>query len=674
MTCSFDVNEILESSMHFYPREITDDFLSILFESLEKESGNSKEGINFPIFRNFINLPLFLSKKIYLSIDSLFFGKVKEINKDTFISLISTIYFNTLSEFETFLFNFLDFDHDGIINVTDVKLIAYNFHYTINNDYETNSNFLQTQSIIDQIINSIFIGENEINFEKYEDINRNLNSDLLLLFIDFFTKTTPISKQQFQFYYNKISQSEIPLVSSYDDHSIFDYIIPSSTLRKYLNTFKESSLDDSTFEELNEFENDIKNAKSTFCNNYSPKSDRSNSTKDNSFDNDKAILCKTNENVYDYQIEGIIYFNGNKINNNKNILYFIGNIVYIFDINQCFHTILVLNKVLNIYKYSNYEGDVLQHHVNFYFIMTNHPSEITITFSSLTSMNNFYDFISNKHHNLFDEYELNEKNYYKEGIFGKIYTSINKNTNQTVIIKKLSKFNSIDGWEASICSLLKNIQHQNIIRIIDVFEDISNVYIVMEKADNCLRDYLMNSAQNLPQILDTFFQISQGISCLHSLGIIHRDIKIDNIVYNEKNNKIQFKLIDFGLSKIIGSGEYASETYGTFCYMPPEIIKKLLYNFKVDIWSLGVTFFVIYKKRLPFCDNSNKEIGFCDTTQTSMVDLVFNILNRTITIKPGEDSSLEEKTIINAINKCLMKNINNRPNIKDLCKILSKCS
>ena len=300
MTCNFDVNEILESSMHFYPREITDDFLSILFESLEKESGNSKEGINFPIFRNFINLPLFLSKKIYLSIDSLFFGKVKEINKDTFISLISTIYFNTLLEFETFLFNFLDFDHDGIINVTDVKLIAYHFHYTINNDYETNSNFLQTQSIIDQIINSIFIEENEINFEKYEDINRNLNSD------------------------------------------------------------------------------------------------RSNSTKDNSFDNDKAIICKTNENIYDYQIEGIIYFNGNKINNNKNILYFIGNIVYIFDINQCFHTILVLNKVLNIYKYSNYEGDVLQHHVNFYFIMTNHPSEITITFSSLTSMNNFYDFISNK--------------------------------------------------------------------------------------------------------------------------------------------------------------------------------------------------------------------------------------------------------------------------------------
>ena len=89
-----------------------------------------------------------------------------------------------------------------------------------------------------------------------------------------------------------------------------------------------------------------------------------------------------------------------------------------------------------------------------------------------------------KHHNLFDEYELNEKNYYKEVIFGKIYTSINKNTNQTVIIKKLSKFNSIDGWEASICSLLKNIQHQNIIRIIDVFEDISNVYIVMEKADS----------------------------------------------------------------------------------------------------------------------------------------------------------------------------------------------
>lgn len=667
MTCRVNINEILEFSLHYYPKEITDDFLSVIYESLKKESDNSKEGINFPIFRNFINLPLFLSKKIYLSIDDIFFGKVKNLNKDAFISLMSAIYFNTLSDFEIFLFNFLDFDHNGTINVNDVKLIAYNFHYTINNDYEINSNFNQTKKIIDQIINPIFKEENEINFEKYQEINRTINSDLLLLFIQFFIDTSPISKRQLLFYYNKISQSDIPLEASYDD-SIPDYTKISNALYEYLNTFKETIFEDSTFDDLNIFEQDIKNAKSTYCRNYSSQSARSKSTKDASFDNEKIILCK--ENVCDYQIEGIIILNGEKINNNKNILYFIGNVVYVFDINQCFHTILVLNKAFNIYKYSSSEGDL--HYVNFYFLMTDHHSEITITFSSQKSMNNFYDFISNKNHNLFSQYELSENKYFKDGFFGKICTSFNKKTNQSAIIKKKAKFNCLESWETSICSLLKNIKHQNIIRIIDVFEDISNTYIVMEKADNCLRDYLINSEQSPPQILDIFVQISQGVACLHSLGIIHRDIKIDNIVYTEQNTKIQVKLIDFGLSKIIGSGEYTSETYGTFCYMPPEIIKKSLYNFKADIWSLGVTFFAIFKKKLPFCDNFKEDLVFFDTTHTSMVNLVFNILNRTIAFKFQEDSSPEEIIIINAINKCLMRNINERPNIKDLCKILSK--
>ena len=80
---------------------------------------------------------------------------------------------------------------------------------------------------------------------------------------------------------------------------------------------------------------------------------------------------------------------------------------------------------------------------------------------------------------------------------------------------------------------------------------------------------------------------------MHEKGIIHRDLKLDNILVK----KNLFKIADFGFSII---SEYETEYAGTPLYMSPEIIKKLPYDYKTDIWSLGVILFLMLYREFPF--------------------------------------------------------------------------
>ena len=66
----------------------------------------------------------------------------------------------------------------------------------------------------------------------------------------------------------------------------------------------------------------------------------------------------------------------------------------------------------------------------------------------------------------------------------------------------------------------------------------------------------------------------QGVKYLHGLGIVHRDLKLENIMMNEAGDKALPKIVDFGLSKIIGPNETATEPFGTLGYVAPEVLKK----------------------------------------------------------------------------------------------------
>jgi serine/threonine protein kinase len=146
-------------------------------------------------------------------------------------------------------------------------------------------------------------------------------------------------------------------------------------------------------------------------------------------------------------------------------------------------------------------------------------------------------------------------------------------------------------------------QHPNIIKLIDLFENSEYYYIVLEYMEGKdMFDYLKARSFKISEerAKDIAYQILLAVSYLHSYGIVHRDLKLENVMMSDPSDKAVPKLVDFGLAKIIGPNEKSNEPFGTVGYVAPEVLKKEPYSFSCDIWSLGCITYALLSGSLPY--------------------------------------------------------------------------
>ena len=105
---------------------------------------------------------------------------------------------------------------------------------------------------------------------------------------------------------------------------------------------------------------------------------------------------------------------------------------------------------------------------------------------------------------------------------------------------------------------------------------------------------------------EIIYQILQGLKYLHSYGIVHRDLKLENVMMTNNSSQAEPKLVDFGLSKMIGPNELAQEPFGTLGYVAPEVLESKLYTGQCDIWSIGCITHALISGALPF-DNPDRD-------------------------------------------------------------------
>jgi calcium-dependent protein kinase len=210
------------------------------------------------------------------------------------------------------------------------------------------------------------------------------------------------------------------------------------------------------------------------------------------------------------------------------------------------------------------------------------------------------DFVSQNHENLYKVYKILSPALGR-GAYGEVRKAIHLKTGEARAIKMLllqgvntqSKRKLINE-----VNIMKCLDHPHIVKIYEFFDHESALYIVMEYLEGePLLDYLIRHSPAISEkmIADIIHQILSAIFFMHLNGIVHRDIKSENIVFDGKN----ITVIDFGTSKIMTSESLLREAKGTAFYMAPEVIKGS-YNEKCDIWSCGIVLYILLTGRPPF--------------------------------------------------------------------------
>ncbi len=187
------------------------------------------------------------------------------------------------------------------------------------------------------------------------------------------------------------------------------------------------------------------------------------------------------------------------------------------------------------------------------------------------------------------------------GKFGNVYLARKKGTQKDVAIKVMSKIQlkrakleyQIDR-EIEILSL---VDHENIIHMINHFEDEERIYIITDYAEGGELFQKLKQAKWLGEytVAKYILQLSDAVDYLHRLNIIHRDIKPENILLTSDDDIL---LCDFGWS--VRSETRRTTICGTLDYMCPEIIDSEPYDYRYDLWNIGVLTYELLVGRPPF--------------------------------------------------------------------------
>jgi serine/threonine protein kinase len=156
--------------------------------------------------------------------------------------------------------------------------------------------------------------------------------------------------------------------------------------------------------------------------------------------------------------------------------------------------------------------------------------------------------------------------------------------------------------------ILRQTRHKNIVRLYEYFETEKHILFVIElSAGGDLLNYVRKRRQLKEDVAKSVFkQLIEGLRYCHSKSILHRDIKLDNILLSVDG---EIKICDFGVSKLVRRGEKMTEQCGTPAYIAPEILLDKGYEgFMADIWSAGVVLYAMLYGTVPFKANNMSEL------------------------------------------------------------------
>ena len=198
------------------------------------------------------------------------------------------------------------------------------------------------------------------------------------------------------------------------------------------------------------------------------------------------------------------------------------------------------------------------------------------------------------------------------GLYTAVYECVHKRTEQTRAVKIVYKEKvDKDALEAGVIlrevEIHKTLDHPNIVRLLEFFEDAQHYYFIQEYCSAGELFDMIIAKQKLSERESARImqQLASAVAYLHSRGIIHRDIKPENVLLTEQGD---VKLIDFDTAALMDVDRQVRGSVGTTFYMAPEVLHKGAYNEKCDIWSMGVVMYILLSGQPPFDGYTGKDI------------------------------------------------------------------
>ena len=224
------------------------------------------------------------------------------------------------------------------------------------------------------------------------------------------------------------------------------------------------------------------------------------------------------------------------------------------------------------------------------------------------------------------EIETNELRAIKVIHFDKLKESILLTETEAETTDPQIKFNETINEYQKAGEIMKDCSNINSVKFYKYFKDENSIVSIMELWEsNLLKKKKKKGTEgfSIKEIYEILKQLNNAFQTMKEKKIIHRDLKLENILMKyEDKNKFIIKLADYGTSKRLDSlsKNYCNSTVGTLVYMSPEILKREKYNYKCDLWSIGV---IIY--RLKFVKSP-----FSGQSETALINNINNFNNKSL--------------------------------------------
>jgi len=256
------------------------------------------------------------------------------------------------------------------------------------------------------------------------------------------------------------------------------------------------------------------------------------------------------------------------------------------------------------------------------------------------------------------------------GVSGIVRKITNKETKEEFAVKRLN-LTAVDSDKARLqlmeeIEVMCELDHPNAIRLEEIYESDSIIYLVQELCHggelfdglDIQEDYHY-SEDDARELVK---QILSAVSYLHSQGVVHRDLKLENFLFTTKDSKSTLKMIDFGLSKHFKYDDIHCDKVGTPYTVAPEVIKGK-YDEKCDVWGIGVIAYMLLCGDSPF--------GGCDQegAEKSLKEIRTNILSGTVQFEPADIWAEVGEEAKDFVRKLLTTDPSERPTAREVRRL-----